>query len=95
MSAEYLTVVDEVHTEAGKSLQEICDLLDEGIGEYIRILNTVTSEAAKEGHTTTRYQEYAGIVSGLKGQLAKLGNMLNTTANNFVADINAADGYLY
>lgn len=88
-------VVDEVHTAAGKTLQGMCDLLEEEIGTYIKILNQVTTEAAKAGHTTTRYQEYAEIISGLQGQLSRLGTMLNTTANNFVSDIDTADSYLY
>ena len=95
MNTRSMTVVDESHAAAGKTLQDMCNLLDTEIAEYIKILNRVTTEAAKAGHTTTRYQEYAGLVTGLKGQLERLGTMLNSTATNFVADINAADSYLY
>ena len=95
MSEEYLIVVDETHVEAGKRLQEMCDLLDAGVEEYIRILNTVITEAAKEGKTTTRYQQYVSIISGLKGQLGRVGNMLNMTASAFPNDIDTADGHLY
>ena len=95
MRTRSMTVVDEVHTAAGKTLQEMCNLLDKEIATYIKILNQVTSEAAKEGLTTTRYQEYASLVSGLKGQLGRLGNMLNTTTTDFTAQIDAADSYLY
>jgi len=95
MNTRGMIVVDEAHSAAGKTLQEMCNLLDKEIATYINILNRVTTEAAKAGHTTTRYQEYAGLVTGLKGQLERLGTMLNSTATNFVADINAADSYLY
>jgi len=95
MKTKSMTVVDESHTTAGKTLQEMCNLLEEEIAEYIKILNRVTTEAAKAGHTTTRYQEYEGLISGLRGQLRRLGTMLNTTASNFVSDIDAADSYLY
>ena len=94
-STKSRTVVDDAHTAAGKTLQEMCDFLETEIGAYINILNRVTTEAAKEGLTTTRYQEYVGIISGLKGQLSRLGNMLNSAATNFVADIDSADSYLY
>lgn len=95
MNTRSMTVVDEAHSAAAKTLQDMCNLLDTEITEYIRILNRVTTEAAKAGHTTTRYQEYAGIVSGLQGQLGRLGDMLSVTATNFVADIDSADSYLY
>ena len=95
MNTRGMIVVDEAHSAAGKTLQEMCNLLDKEIATYINILNRVTTEAAKAGNTTTRYQEYAGLVTGLKGQLERLGTMLNSTATNFVADINAADSYLY
>lgn len=95
MNTRGMIVVDEAHSAAGKTLQEMCNLLDKEIATYINILNRVTTEAAKAGHTTTRYQEYAGLVTGLKGQLERLGTMLNSTATNFVADINAADSFLY
>lgn len=88
-------IVDETHTAAGKTLQEMCDFLETEIGIYKSILNQVTTDAAKEGLTTTRYQEYAGIISGLKGQLSRLGTMLNSAANSFISDIDAADSYLY
>ena len=90
-----MMVIDEVHTASGKELQEMCDFLDEKITQYIKILNQVTTEAAKAGHTTTRYQEYAAMVSGLQGQLGRLGTMLKTTTTQYVADINEADSYLY
>ena len=95
MKTRSMTVVDETHTAAGKTLQEMCDLLDQEISVYINILNQVTTDAAKEGRTTTRYQEYASIVSGLRGQLARVGTVLNTTATEFVAQIDKADSYLY
>lgn len=95
MNTRGMIVVDEAHSAAGKTLQEMCNLLDKEIATYINILNRVTTEAAKAGHTTTRYQEYAGLVTGLKGQLERLGTILNSTATNFIADINAADSYLY
>lgn len=95
MRTRSMTVVDETHTAAGKTLQEMCDLLDQEISVYINILNQVTADAAKEGRTTTRYQEYAGLVSGLRGQLARVGTVLNTTATEFVAQIDKADSYLY
>lgn len=95
MKTRSMIVVDETHTAAGKTLQELCNLLDEGIAEYIKILNQVTTEAAKAGHTTTRYQQYVGVISGLKGQLSRVGTVLNTTATGFVSDIDAADRYLY
>ena len=90
-----MMVIDEVHTASGEKLQEMCDFLDERISQYIKILNQVTTEAAKAGHTNTRYQEYAGIISGLQGQLGRLGTMLKTTTTQYVADINDADSYLY
>lgn len=95
MNTRSMTVVDESHTAAGKTLQDMCNLLDTEIAEYIKILGQVTSEAAKAGLTTTRYQGYAEIVSGLQGQLGRLGDMLNATTTNFVSEIDAADSYLY
>lgn len=95
MSSGYLVVVDEVHTAAGTDLQELCELLDQGISEYVKILNQITAEAAKEGRMHTHYQEYAGIVSGLQGQLARVGNTLKATATDFVGEIDKTDGYLY
>lgn len=89
------TVVDDVHTAAGKTLQEMCMLLETGISEYAKILGQVTSEAAKAGQTTVRYQEYASMISGLKGQLWRLGNMLNATTTNFITEIDTVDSYLY
>lgn len=95
MNTRSMTVVDDSHTAAGKTLQEMCNLLEDEIRIYIKILNQVTTEAAKAGHTTTRYQEYAGIVSGLQGQIRRLGDMLNATATNYVSMIDDADSYLY
>ncbi len=95
MKTRGMTIVDEFHTAAGETLQKMCNLLDTEIAEYIKILNQVTTEAAKAGHTTTRYQEYASLASGLQGQLGRLGDMLNATATNFVSEIDAADSYLY
>ena len=95
MKRRSMTVVDESHAAAAKTLQEVCNFLDEKITQYVKILNQVTTEAAKAGHTTTRYQEFAGIVSGLQGQLGRLGTMLKTTATQYVSDIDDADRYLY
>ena len=90
-----MTVVDETHAANGKTLQEMCIFLEKEIAQYIKILNLVTTEAAKKGITTERYQEYISMVSGLKGQLERLGNMLNITTTNFVDMIDKADSYLY
>ena len=90
-----MVVVDEAHIAAGKTLQEMCLLLDQGIEQYINILDDVTNEAAREGITTERYQEYRSMVSGLKGQLERVGTVLNTTATDFVTMIDKADSYLY
>lgn len=95
MHTRSVTVVDEAHTAAGKTLQDMCNLLDKEITAYVKILNQVTAEAAKAGHTTTRYQEYASLVTGLQGQLGRLGEMLNATATNYVSMIDDADSYLY
>lgn len=91
----WMTIADEFHTVTGKTLQDMCNLLDTELINYVKILNQITTEAAKAGLTTSRYQDYAGIVSGLRGQLERLGTMLNATATNFVSDIDAADSYLY
>ena len=90
-----MVVVDEAHIATGKTLQEMCLLLDQGIEQYIKILDDVTNEAAKEGITTKRYQEYRSMVFGLKGQLERVGTVLNTTAADFVTMIDKADSYLY
>lgn len=90
-----MTVVDETHAANAKTLQEMCNFLEKEITQYIKILNQVTNEAAKKGITTERYQEYISMVSGLKGQLERLGNMLNATATDFVSMIDTADSYLY
>ena len=90
-----MMVVDEAHIATGKTLQEMCLLLDQGITLYIKALDDVTNEAAKKGITTERYQEYRSIVSGLKGQLERAGTVLNTTATDFVTAIDKADSYLY
>lgn len=95
MNTRSMTVVDETHTAAASTLREMCNLLDKEVGVYINILNRVTTEAAKAGHTTTRYEEYSGLVSGLKGQLGRLGDMLNATSNEYVSAIDKADSYLY
>lgn len=95
MNTRSMTVVDEAHTTAGKTLQDLCNLLDREISVYIKILNQVTTDAAKEGRTTTRYQEYASMISGLRGQLERVGTVLNVTATEFPAQIDKADGYLY
>ena len=95
MKTRSMTVVDETHTAAGKTLQEMCNLLDQEITVYINILNQVTTDAAKEGCTTTRYQEYVSLVSGLREQLATVGTVLNSTATEFVTQIDKADSYLY
>ena len=90
-----MTVVDETHAANGKTLQEMCNFLEEEIAQYIKILNLVTTEAAKKGITTERFQGYISIASGLKGQLERLGNLLNITTTNFVEMIDKADSYLY
>lgn len=95
MSAYDLIVVDEAHTVAGPTLHELCNMLDKEISQYIKILEQITADAAKAGRTTTRYQEYAGLVSGLQGQLANVGKTLNSIATEFVAQIDKADSYLY
>lgn len=89
------TVVDDAHTAMGSTLQKMCNLVDEAIVEYTSILNQVTAEAAKAGITTTRYEGYASVISGLKGQFVRLGNTLNATATEFVSEIDSADRYLY
>ena len=91
----WMTIEDEFHTAAGKSLQDLCNLLNAEISNYVKILNRITTEVAKAGLTTSRYQDYASIVLGLQGQLERLGTMLNATSTNFISDIDAADSYLY
>ena len=90
-----MTVVDEVHTANAKTLQDMCNVLEKEIVAYIKILNLVTTEAAKKGITTERYQGYISIATGLKGQFDRLGDMLNLTITNFVEMIDKADSYLY
>lgn len=95
MKTRSMTVVDDAHTAAAKTLQDMCSLLNDGIDAYIKVLNQVTTEAAKEGNTTQRYQEYADLITSLKGQLARVGNLLNATATDYVSKIDTADSYLY
>lgn len=95
MNSRSFTVVDDFHISAAAKLQQACDEIDSAISEYIRILNRVTAEAAKAGHTTERYEAYAGMISGLKGKFATIGSTLNAAALTFVSDIDDADSYLY
>ena len=95
MTSRDCIIVDEAHTAAAETLKGLCDKLENGITEYISILNSVTAEAAKEGMTTERYEGYQGMVSGLEGEFERLGNMLNLTATEFVSDVDDADSYLY
>lgn len=95
MTTRSFVVVDDVHLSAAPVLQKMCNQIDEAISEYISILNMVTAEAAKAGHTTERYNNYAGMISGLKGQFNSMGNTLSGTVKSFVEDIDAADSYLY
>lgn len=95
MKTRSFTVVDDAHTAMGETLQEMCNQVDEAIGEYTSILNQVTTEATKAGITTARYKGYASVISGLKEQFVRLGNALNSAATEFVYEINSADGYLY
>ena len=95
MNTRSFTVVDESHTASGSSLQQLCDHVENAIAEYIKILNTVTTEAAKAGQTTRRYEAYAAMISGIQGNFSRLGSTLSQAAENYVSEIDAADGYLY
>ena len=95
MNTRSFTVVDESHTAAGSSLQSLCTQIEEAIQRYTNILDSVTTEAAKAGHTTERYKSYVAMISELSTNFARLGKTLNQAANNYVAEINDADNYLY
>ena len=95
MNTRSFTVVDDAHTAMGQTLQEMCSQIVAAITEYTSILSQVTTEAAKRGHTTERYQEYASVISGLKGEFTRLGNTLSSVATEFVSEIDTADRYLY
>ena len=88
-------VVDEAHLAAAETLQKMCLFLDKEISTYIRILQQVTEDAAKEGYTEARYKEYASLISSLRGQLDRVGTVLNLTTTHFVNQIDHADSYLY
>lgn len=95
MNTRGFTVVDESHTAAGSSLQQLCSQVETAIGEYVQILDEVTTEATIAGQTTERYKAYAAMISKIEGNFTRLGRTLSQAAENYVAEIDEADGYLY
>lgn len=95
MNSRSFTVVDDAHISAASVLQQMCNEIDSAITEYVNILAQVTFEAAKEGNTTERYNQYAELISGLKGKFRTLGTTLSGASKTFVTEIDDADSYLY
>lgn len=69
--------------------------LQKGVDSYLTILAGIREEAIQEGDTAEALDAFIEYASSLKGIISELGKTAKDTCNNFLAEIDEKDQYLF
>lgn len=95
MADHTLVIDDEYIMGVGSHCKNRGRALEEILVEYISILEEIRSEAILGGEIATALGDYIGCVKLRKERITAISNNVKTVTNNFVADIDEADAYLF
>lgn len=90
-----LIVDDEYIKEVGRYSQTRGKELEQLLGNYIKVLEEIKNEAIVEGEISNSLSAYIDCVKLLTERLEIISSNMKTVCNNLVADIDAADSYLF
>ncbi len=69
--------------------------MDEVVDAYIVCLDEMLARVVKSGQTADALSAYRGFADQLKGNLAQIGEAVNTLAEEYLGDIDEADSYIF
>ncbi len=89
-------IVDEEYIKAeAENIKTIFLKMDSIVDRYIQILNTLPMTAIQDGEMSEALMVYIVFAKKLQGNLDEIGNSVGKLLENYLADIDEADQYLF
>lgn len=85
---EYVQDVGRLAAVRGRKLEEILD-------KYTAILAEIEGEAITHGDVAKALTAYKDCVTLLNDKVTEISSKIETVADSFIVDVNAADDYLF
>lgn len=95
MAAEGLIIDDEYCRKMGTYFVQQGRRFDKVIVEYIKILETLRKTAIKEGSVADALDAYIDYAGKLKNQVGSISDLTKKQVNDFVAQVDDADQYVF
>lgn len=90
-----IVVHDDACGEAGAEFKDISDKFTSYLNTYSSILERILSDEIPSGKVHNNLEKFLESVNGLKDQLGDIADTAQKCSNDFVTDMDKADGYLY
>jgi hypothetical protein len=90
-----IKVRDNEYTQAANALGNINAKLSACVDEYCAVLAYVSANAIQDTLITNALQEIGSKAAEVKATIAQAATSLQSECGNYVAQIDAADTYLY
>ena len=89
-------IVDEEYIKAeAENIKTIFLKMDSIVDRYIQILNTLPMTAIQDGEMSEALMVYIVFAKKLQGNLDEIGNSVGKLLENYLADVDEADQYLF
>lgn len=89
-------IVDEEYIKAeAENIMTSFLRMDSIVDRYIQILNTVPMTAIQDGEMSEAVMVYTVFARKLQGNLDEIGNSIGKLLENYLADVDEADQYLF
>ena len=89
-------IVDEEYIKAeAENIKKIFLKMDSIVDRYIQILNTLPMTAIQDGEMSEALMVYTVFARKLQGNLDEIGNSIGKLLENYLADVDEADQYLF
>lgn len=90
-----IVVHDDACGEAGAEFKDISDKFTSYLDTYSSILERILSDGIPSGKVHNNLEKFLESVNGLKNQIGDIADKAQKCSNDFVEDMDKADGYLY
>lgn len=89
-------IIDDDYVEGmAEFLDTRATELQEGINQYIQILDNIRADAIKHGTTADALDTFISYAKNLSEVVEELGSSANKTCNAFLTDIDESDEFLF
>ncbi len=95
MGTSEVRIDDDYILTTGSNLKEWYSDLQDGIDEYISIMEGIVGDAIMEGETAESLKEFLEFVKALSGEIEPIGEECEKILISYKNDVDQADDVLY